>query len=156
MTLHQSIKNFLKQHDVNYSEIEHEPVFTSEQAAQKRGSNIEEGAKALLFLADGNPIQIVIQGNKRVDKDKFKKQFQFTKLKMASADQVKKISGVEPGAVPPFGNLFNPPIQVYATESLLQSDKIEFNAGDHCKSIRMNASDYKQIVQPIEGIYEEK
>src|SRR3990167_4672930 len=155
MNLYEKIKDLLDSNNIDYTEIGHEPVFTSEQAAKVRKSNIDEGAKALIFLADDKPIQLVIQGSKRVDKDKFKSQFGFTKLKMASAEQVKVTSGVEPGAVAPFGNLFDPPIPVYATNSLLNLENIEFNAGDHCISIFMKAKDFANLVRPITADYEE-
>ncbi len=156
MELKIKIKNLLDQSGVEYEESHHEPVFTSEEAAKVRKSNLHEGAKALIFYADNKPIQIVIQGDKRVDKDKFKKQFGFTKLKMVSVEDVKKISGVEPGAVAPFGNLFDHPIPVYCTQEILDNDRIEFNAGDHRVSIKMNPKDWQKLAKPIVGNYSEK
>ncbi len=154
MTLYDKIKQLLDQNHIEYKEAHHEPVFTSEEAAKVRGSKLEQGAKALVFWADGSPIQIVIQGNQKVDKEKFKSLFGFSKLKMVSADELKIISSVEPGAVSPFGNLFDPPISVYVNEGF--SDIIEFNAGDHRISIQMKYKDWLDLVNPIVADYGER
>lgn len=150
MTLHEKIIQLLDQNNIDYKLSEHEYVRTSEEAAKVRGNKPEDGAKALVFWADGEPIQIVIQGNQKVDKDKFKEIFGFSKLKMVSAEELKEISGVEPGAVPPFGNLFEPPIRIYCNVGF--NDIIEFNAGDHRISIQMKYKDWLDLVTPIEPL----
>lgn len=154
MSLHDRIKNLLDENKVDYKETHHEPVFTSEEAAAVRGSKLGHGAKALVFWADSSPIQIVIQGNQKVDKEKFKNLFGFSKLKMVSAEELKQISSVEPGAVPPFGNLFDPPIKVFCNSGF--SDTIEFNAGDHRISIQMKYADWLDLVNPTVGNYGER
>jgi Aminoacyl-tRNA editing domain len=55
-------------------------------------------------------------------------------------------SGIQPGAVPPLGNLFN--LEVIADPALFENKKIVFNAGDRTFSIAMKSADYQQIVQP--------
>lgn len=147
--LYGRIVSALQNAKVEYKEFRHEPVRTSEEAAKVRGNSLSEGAKALIFMADGKPIQLIIQGHLKVDKDKFKGNFGITKLKMASPEQVLEISSVEPGGVPPFGSLFNPAIPVYVDKNLLKLEQIEFNAGDKSISIRMNRKDWQNVVNPI-------
>lgn len=176
MNLYEKIINLLKQNNIDYQEFRHEPVRTSEEAAQVRGSNLSEGAKALIFKcttsstlesADLNTkidsqyefIQLIVPGNHLVDKDKFKDSYKFTKLKMASPEEVLEISGVEPGGVPPFGNLFNIPIKVFYSstqsfdELLKSTNMMEFNCGDRSISVRMKVSDYIKIVKPQIGSF---
>lgn len=161
-SLYSKIKIALDSKKVIYKELRHEAVFTSEEAAKVRGNNPEEGAKALIFQAKRSGqnekifIQLVIQGNKRVDKEKFKARFGFDILKMVSADEVEKIAGVKPGAVPPFGNLFEPSIQVFVEAGIIRTNEIEFNAGDHKISIRMNTGDWVKTVKPTLGKFAEK
>ena len=40
---------------------------------------------------------------------------------MVSAEEVEQIASVKPGAVPPFGILFEKPIKVYANQELLKN-----------------------------------
>lgn len=154
-SLYERIVSALKSAKVEYKEFRHEPVRTSEEAAKVRGNSLSEGAKALIFMADSKPIQLIIQGHLKVDKDKFKEKFGLIKLKMASPEQVLEISSVEPGGVPPFGSLFDPPIPVYVDENLLKLEQIEFNAGDKSISIRMNRADWQKIVDPIVSSFAE-
>jgi|694.fasta_scaffold00063_48 Ala-tRNA(Pro) deacylase len=147
--LYQKIINFLKENNIDYEEIRHAAVKTSDEACKVRGCKPEEGAKALVFIADKTPIQIIIEGNKKIDKRKFKNLFKYKDLQMASAEKLKEITTVEPGAVPPFGNLFSTPIKIYCNKTLLDNEYIEFNAGDHCISIRMKAIDWHQIINPV-------
>lgn len=153
--LYEKITKFLKENNIEYQEIRHEAVRTSEEACKIRGCKPEEGAKALVFFADKNPIQIIIEGNKKIDKKKFKNDFGFKDLQMVSRDELIKISSVEPGAVPPFGNLFETPLKIFCNKTLVENEYIEFNAGDHTISIRMKAKDWEKIINPILGDFAE-
>ena len=55
-------------------------------------------------------------------------------------------NGVQPGGVPPFGNLFG--LEVVVDPQLLQNEKIVFNAGDRSFSVGMKSADYQRIVAP--------
>lgn len=155
MKLNQKIIKFLDDNSVDYSLIEHEPVVTSIEAARVRGSNLAEGAKAMLFWAyptsekfDRYPIQLVINGDKRVSKEKVIQELELVKVKMLSADDVEKISSVKPGAVPPFSNLFKPSVDIYLAQSFLLNKNMEFNVGLHSQSIRMKTEDWIKVVNP--------
>jgi Ala-tRNA(Pro) deacylase len=52
----------------------------------------------------------------------------------------------QPGAMPPFGNLYNLP--VYVDKSLAKNDLIAFNAGTHHTLIRMHYADFERLVRP--------
>ena len=52
----------------------------------------------------------------------------------------------EPGAMPPFGNLYDMP--VYAAEQLTEDDKIAFNAGSHSELVQLAYSDFDKLVHP--------
>ena len=54
--------------------------------------------------------------------------------------------GVEPGGVPPFGNLFA--LRVIADPTLFENEKIIFNAGDRGFSVAMRSEDYRRLVNP--------
>ncbi|EKE15454.1 MAG: hypothetical protein ACD_12C00012G0004 [uncultured bacterium] len=145
----EEIKNLLDKNKVSYKLIEHEPVFTSEEAAKIRGSSLALGAKALIMKADQKPIMIVVSGNKKVDTSIFKKLYKVKDLEMATKEEVKIISGVEVGAVPPFGNLFKIPL--YFDQTIVDNETVFFNAGSHSKSISVKGSDLEKVTKPIIG-----
>jgi Ala-tRNA(Pro) deacylase len=145
----EQITELLNAKGIKYKKYEHEPVFNSEAAAKAIGVKLAEGAKALILLGDGKPLMVVVSGADRVDFKKIKKLLRIRDLQLASPEQVKAISGVEIGAVPPFGNLFDVPL--YADTKLEAEREIVFSAGTHTVSIQMTYSDFKDISKPIIG-----
>ena len=139
-SLYDRLVELLKKEEIEFEEIEHKEVKTSEQ-----------GAKALLMFADEKAVLVVLSAAKKLDNTVFKKLFEIKDLRMAKTGEVKKISGVEIGAVPPFGNLFNVP--VYMDENLLKNEKIVFNAGLRTRSVVMKSTDFVRLVKPKKGNY---
>jgi len=129
--------------------LTHPPVRTSEEAAQVRGTPLEQGAKALVFQADGRHILLVLQAHRRVDSRAFKRTFGVKDLRMVSPHDLKTLTGLEVGAVPPFGHLLNLP--TYADERLLTLPCISFNAGSRSTSVVMSPQDYARLEQPTIG-----
>jgi Ala-tRNA(Pro) deacylase len=145
----EKIKKLLDDNKISYQLLTHEPVYTSEQAAQMRGKGIEEGlkrgAKAMIFKADEKYVQCIVPAHKIVDLKKVKLLLNAKKIKMATPEEVLQITDCEIGSVPPFGNLCN--ISVYCDKEL--SEEIDFNAGLHDTSITMKRIDWERIVKPI-------
>jgi nondiscriminating aspartyl-tRNA synthetase len=143
------IKDLLEKQKIKYQLYEHEPVYTSEQAAKIRGTKLGQGAKALVMYADGKPIMLVLPANLKVDTKQFKSQFKFKDLRMATPEEIKKITGCEIGAVPPLGNLFSLPL--FVDTSLSGNDEIAFSAGLNTKSLKITYSDFTSLTKPTIG-----
>ena len=143
---------FLKDSSISYEKFRHEPVRTSEEAqALRSGYTLAQGAKAIIIRAkfrDGRKFfMLVLPGDKRFDSKKVKKLLKCKSFSFANKDEVLDItSGVLPGGVPPFGNLFNVPVFVDKTLGL--NEKIVFNAGDRSVSVAMYYEDYVALVIP--------
>lgn len=146
MIVFESIKQKLADNDIKYDLIEHEQVFTSEEAANVRGVSLDIGAKALVFLADKKPILTVVPANKRAHTKKIKKLLGIKNLKMASREEVKELTTLEPGSIPPFGSIMDLPS--YFDEEISQKEKVAFNPGSHTISVIMNAKDLISIEKP--------
>lgn len=144
----QIVTDLEKKH-IEFEVTEHEPVKTSEEAAKIRGVDLSTGAKALVMYADDKPIMIVVAGNRKIDMKVFKTAYTIRDLRMATPDEVEKITGVQIGAVPPFGHIFG--ISLYMDESLRTNEVIFFNPGLHQKTIGMKESEYEKASQPIVG-----
>jgi Cys-tRNA(Pro) deacylase len=137
----------LRLHHVDFQLLEHEPVTTSEEAARVRGTPLEQGAKALVCRADDRHILIVLPANRRLDTKSFKRAHGVKNLRMISPDELRELTGLEVGAVPPIGNLLDLP--TYVDERLLELPRISFNAGSRSVSIIMQPADYRRLVNPI-------
>ena len=151
MAVFEKLKAFLDSNDVPYTLMEHEAVYTSEQAAQARGTPLQQGAKALVFEADKRPILLVVTADRRIDSRAFKRAFGVKDLRLATAERVAELTSLTIGAVPPFGGLMG--LATYVDESLLKNEDIVFNAGSHTRSILMKCQDFRRLEQPTRGSF---
>lgn len=147
------IINLLSEHKIWHETFTHEPVRTSEEAASLRdGYTLQQGAKTILIRvkissAKKRFAMLVMPGDTRFDSDKVKELFHAKDIRFATEAEVLSLTnGVQPGGVPPFGNLFG--IEVIVDPTLLENEKIIFNAGDRCFSVGMKSVDYAAIVSP--------
>ena len=147
------VTQLLDQHDVWYETFEHEPVLTSEQAAQVRpGYTLHQGAKAIVVRYKDKDKQeqftmLVLPADLRFDKKKLRKCLGVKNFRFADTQEVERLTGgVLAGGIPPFGNLFG--LNVIADPLLFENPKIVFNAGDRCFSVAMLAEDFRNIVRP--------
>jgi len=143
----EKIEDLLSGLKITYRKFEHEPVTTSEDAARIRDKDISTGAKALIFIADGEPILVVVPGDKRFNTKKFKLDFKIKDLYMADAEKLKEVTGLIKGAVPPIGKIFG--IKTYFDQSFTNKDTVAFNAGSLTISIEMAAADLITAADPI-------
>lgn len=151
MSVFEKIIELFNSHDIKYELIEHEPVYTSEDAAKIRDTKLSEGAKALVFIADKAPILVVCPGDKRVDTKAFKIEFKIKDLSMATREKVKELTTLEIGSIPPTGSTMS--LKTYFDSAFKDKDMVSFNAGAHTKSIRMRACDLIEAESPIFGNY---
>lgn len=148
------IKDLLEQHHVSYTTFEHAPVRTSEEAAALRPEyTLAQGAKALIVKvtprsAAASFIQVVVPGDQKFDTKKVKTLLDAKDLRFATPAEVATLTaGIEPGGVPPFGNLFG--LSVIVDASLYEHDDIIFNAGDRRYSIAIKSTDHRRVIEPL-------
>lgn len=137
------ILNKLNKTNIPYEYMEHEEVRTSEEAAKVRKEPLKIGAKAIVCFADKKPILIVVPGDRKIDFKKFKLLYNIKDLRMASSEEVTKLTTVPIGAVPPLGSVMN--LRTYCDEKVFENNKIAFNAGDRKVTIKMKAKDFKTL-----------
>ncbi|MBI4142402.1 hypothetical protein HY480_00830 [Candidatus Uhrbacteria bacterium] len=141
------IKDLLNTVGVQYDLKEHAPVFTSQAAADARGAKLEQGAKSLVLHVDKERyILAVISATKQADFHKLRDHLGVRKVRLATPEEVLKVTGCTIGSVPPFGNLLNLP--TYVDPSLAMNEIIAFNPGSHTHSILMTYEDYADLVGP--------
>lgn len=120
--------------------LTHEPVRTSEEAARVRGTRLEDGAKALVVRAADRYVHCVLPAHRRADNAALRAILGTRTLRFATPEELLELTGCAPGAVPPFGNLFDLP--VFVDEELAARERIAFNAGSNSVSITMRAADF--------------
>jgi Ala-tRNA(Pro) deacylase len=140
---------FLRANGATFTALTHEPVRTSAEAAQVRGTPLEQEAKALICHADDRTILIVLPADRRLDSRAFKRERGVKNLRMVSAEELHALTGLEPGAVPPFGALFGLP--TYVDARLLDQPQLAFNAGSRSTSLILPSADYARLAEATVG-----
>jgi Ala-tRNA(Pro) deacylase len=149
MTILNRIRERLQQAGVeSYTLLFHRPVFTSEEAAAVRGTPLASGAKALVLKADDRFILAVLPADRKLDNRRLREQLGVRSLRFASREELLQLTGVPPGAVPPFGSLFGLP--TYCDPALLQQTEINFNIGDNAVSMHLATQDYLRVENPVQ------
>ena len=151
MSVYEKIIRLLESNNIKYQALEHEPTPTCEDSARVRGTSMDQGAKALICFADKKPILIVLPCSKKLDAKAFKNLFRIKDLRFATPIEVESLTGLQIGAIPPFGHLFD--MNNYVEENLGKNEIIAFNAGDRRKSVTMKYLDYIRITGGIIGQY---
>jgi prolyl-tRNA editing enzyme YbaK/EbsC (Cys-tRNA(Pro) deacylase) len=141
----------LENQDIDYEIFEHEPVVSSDEAANVRENfEISQGLKALvlkLYGANQDFAMIVVPGDKSFDQAKVEQALSADDFRFANEEELDKLLGeVEIGGIPPMGSLFD--LKTYADESIEDMNEVIFNAGDKEVSIAVSADDYQRIEQP--------
>ena len=144
-TIFEKIIELLNSQKVNYSLKDHPPTRTSEESALHRGEPLKIGAKAMVMKIDTEFIMAVLPADRKIDSIKLKAILNTKNLRFASKEELFEITGLVPGAIPPFGSLFNLPMIV--DKALLEEENMAFNAGSLEKSIKMKTKDYLGIVK---------
>ena len=147
-TVLQRIREFLHEQGVEYRELHHEPTLTSEDSARVRGEDIRVGGKALLIKVGDDFRLFVLSAALRVDSHAVRSYFGVRKTRFATAAELKELTGLVPGSVPPFGRPLLP-FDLYVDSSIVENDRIAFNAGALTDSIFMTVADYLRVAKPI-------
>jgi len=152
----QQIVQFIREANCWYQTFEHQPVRTSEEAAAvRKGFTLAQGAKALIVRIkrsqqDKEFVMLVVPGDKKFDKVKVQQVLDTKDIRFATTEEVSEITnGIEPGGVPPWGNLFN--LRVIVDQGVFEHDTLIFNAGDQRFSVAMKSTDYRRLVKPQVG-----
>ena len=140
----QKIKNWLQSESVDFKEIHHQPTKTSEEAAKVRGQNLSIGGKALVLKVSDTFKLFVLSAAKRLDSTAVKKYFKAKKLRFATGEELLELTGLEPGSVPPFGQPILA-LELFVDKSIVNNQKIAFNAGSPTDSIIMSTKDYLKL-----------
>ena len=89
---------------------------TALEAASSLECNVGAIIKSLLFKTDDKFTLFLIAGDKKASLKKIKKNINFSNVSMATADEVKNITGYTIGGVSPVGHINN--IDIYIDNSL--------------------------------------
>ena len=140
----------LQSENISYEVLEHEPVFTMEEAVAATESRPEQNVKVLFAKAyqskrNYSYCLLVWTGNKPVDFELAAETLLVKKIKLASADEVKEKLGIEIGALSPIG--YKEEFPILADRRLFEQSDLYINPGVHDRTIKMPSDSLKQILE---------
>ncbi len=141
------LKEFLDSHNIKYVVISHSRAVTSQEVAASAHISGKEMAKTVMVKLDGKMAMAVLPASSRVNLDLLKEASGAQQVDLAAELEFRELfPECEPGAMPPFGNLYGMP--VFASESLAQDEEIAFNAGSHTELVKLSYKDFERLVKP--------
>jgi Ala-tRNA(Pro) deacylase len=147
MSVLDQIREYLRSQSIDFREVHHAPTFTSEESAKARGEDLRIGGKALLMKTGDVFRLFVLSASLKADSAAIREKFGVKKTRFATADELRELTGLVPGSVPPFGRPILP-FDLYADTSITANEKIAFNAGSLEDSIILRVEDWRRVANP--------
>ena len=131
----------LDQKQIPYKLFIHDgPVRSLEQAAAERNQQPAQVVRSLLFrLAEDDFLMVLVAGPQQIDWKQLRRTLGQSRLTMASADELRRVTGYEMGAVAPFG--LPQPVRVLVDQSVLDQTEISLGSGVRGTAVMMKTAD---------------
>ncbi len=144
----EAIRKLLAEEGVPWQEVEHSPVASVEEAARARGLPERMGAKSIVMKTDGVFRLFVMSGALALRSRLIRQRLGVRRTRFATPEELLELTGVRPGAVPPFGEPILP-LELYADPALLDNKRIAFTPGVATVSILLAAADWQRVARPV-------
>ena len=142
-----ALKKFLDACNVKYTCIVHSPAYTAQEVAESAHIKGHSMAKVVIIKLDGVMAMVVLPADTKVVLQDLRNLTGCEDVQFATEDEFKsRFSDCEPGAMPPFGNLYA--MDVYAAEPLTQNERIAFSAGSHMEVLQLAYADFDRLAHP--------
>lgn len=142
------LKTFLDENEVDYESVTHSEVYTAQEAAAAAHIPGKDVAKTVIVKLDGEMAMVVLPATFQVSLDALTDATGAGSVELATEDEFKDLFPTcEPGAMPPFGNLWD--MQVFVDRHLREDERIAFAAGSHHELLRMAYARFEELVEPV-------
>ncbi len=146
----QELYQFLSQKNIKYTAIEHEPVYTVEEA-ERLSLPCPEAAAKNLFLRDDkkrNYYLLTVRDALNVNIKSFQKQIGARRLSFASEEDLMQYMGLMKGAVTPFGILNDEThiVQVFI-DAYFDGKKISVHPNENNATVYLETNDLIMLLK---------
>jgi Ala-tRNA(Pro) deacylase len=140
MPTSEQLREYLEGNGVKYSLSFHRPAYTARQAAKHNQVPPCRMAKTVMFVADGDFAIALLASDMRIDGALLGDGVGAAWLRLATPLEIEQVFPYgEPGALPPFGNLYGLP--VYLDEILASQPEVVINGGSPAQAIQIRTRD---------------
>ena len=141
------LKEYLDSHQVRYEVLAHRQAFTAQETAQAQHVHGRQMAKVVIVHSGPEFAMVVLPAPSLVDLARAGAVLGKRDVTLATEGQFTSLfPGCEPGAMPPFGNLYGLPVVV--DRELARDEQIVFNAGNHTEAVRMRYTEFERLAAP--------
>ena len=142
----------LRDRNIPFREFRHPgPVSSLEQAAAERGQRPEQIVRSILFrLAQDEYLMMLVAGPRQVDWKALRHYVGQSRLTMASADEVREVTGYEIGAVSPFA--LPRPVRVILDESVTHEEEVSIGSGIRSTTVILKSADLLRALGDVERV----
>lgn len=143
----ESLKHYLDEQGATYVTMKHAPAFTAMEVATAAHVPGRELAKTVIVKLDGRLVMAVLPASHRIVFDLLRQASGARRAELCEEGEFAgRFPECEPGAMPPFGNLYG--VEVIVADALAEDEEIAFNACSHSELVRMPYQDFARLVQP--------
>lgn len=137
----------LDDHAITYEVETHPRAVTAQRLAAAEGISGYDVAKPVLLSVGGQLAMMVIPGAEVLDLERASQVLGNNDVRLATeAEFASVFDDCEPGAEPPFGNLYG--IPTFLDEDLRARERIVCRDGSHTQTIAISMADYVALVKP--------
>lgn len=149
--IYQKFISLLDSNNVNYKLFNHKPVFSYEDSleVQKETGFVGTAGKCLVLKTDGRFIVYVTKQGYRVNFDKIKEVLEVSKIRLATAEELKENFGAEPGCAYPFG--FDKSVEIFVDPNIFEEDWMLFSAVLPTVTAQIKGSDLRKVFHNLKN-----
>jgi len=150
MAICKRLKAFLDENGIKYVAIDHSPAYSAQEVARSAHIGSRMVVKTVVVNADEKPAMVAVAANQKVNLRKVQDALGVRHARLVKESEFSHLFGdCDPGAMPPFGNLYDMPVIV---DPVLYLDpEIAFNGGDHVTVVKMAFEDFERLVHPLQA-----
>jgi Ala-tRNA(Pro) deacylase len=147
MSAKDKFESYLRDNGVEFEAHSHPEAFSAQKVAAFEHVSGKQLAKPVMVVCDGDLVMAVVPAHEKVELGRFKTAAGAGDARLAREDEfAPRFPDSDPGAQPPFGNLYDVP--TYVDESLTKQQTIVVQAGTHTDTVTLSYTDYERLVTP--------
>jgi Ala-tRNA(Pro) deacylase len=141
------LRNMFQARGINYMELHHRDVPTSQEVAHQEHISGHRVAKVVVVMADGKPVELVLPASQHVHLDRVRQILGAKEVRLANEMEMEHyFPDCEVGAIPPVRHWKG--IGVFMDRTFDVEGDIVFQAGTHKDAFRLNFRDWFETVKP--------
>lgn len=146
MECKERLEEYLREHDVSFEVQEHRVAYTAQKVAAFEHVPGRMFAKVVMARAGDDLVMLVLPASAVLDTAKATEVVGGSPVRLAAEpDFAPRFPDCEPGAMPPFGNLYDLP--VFVDRGLGANERIVFQAGTHTVTMSVGYGDFERLTE---------